>query len=78
MPSAAIVIAPPVRGNWVIYNPPGHPKLAFDFLAEDAHHSLYGKGSFLNHLVSFISVEDTLTWSRAIVSPVDGVSYNFV
>ena len=60
MPSGAIVIAPPVRGNWVIYNPPGHPELAFDFLAEDTHQSLYGKGSFLNHLVSFISVEDTL------------------
>jgi len=68
-----LVIAPPTKGLWTIYNPPGHPSLAFDFLAEDEHKSLYSKGSFLRHLVSIISVEDTLTWSRPVFSPVDGV-----
>jgi len=68
-----IVIDPPVRGNWVIYNPPGHPVLAFDFLAEDKKKSLYSKGNFLKHLVSFISVDDTYTWSSPIFSPIDGV-----
>lgn len=68
-----IIIDPPVRGNWVIYNPPGHPAVAFDFLAEDKKKSLYCKGSFLRHLISFISVDDTYTWSSPIYSPVNGV-----
>jgi len=68
-----LVIDPPIRGQWAIYNPPGHPSLAFDFLAVDENKSLYSKGNFLRHLVSFISVEDTLTWSRPVFSPVDGV-----
>ena len=68
-----IVISPPVRGCWVIYNPPGHPELAFDFLAEDERESLYCKGGFVRHLFSFIPVEDTFTWSRPVFSPVNGV-----
>lgn len=67
------VIAPPIQGYWAIYNPPGHPVLAFDFLAVDERKSLYNKGGFLRHLISFISVEDTYTWSRPVFSPVDGV-----
>jgi hypothetical protein len=73
MGSMDIVIAPPVRGHWVIYNPPGHPVLAFDLLAEDDNRSLYNEGNFLKHLISFISVEHTFTWSRPVFSPVDGI-----
>jgi len=67
-----IVIAPPVRGHWAIYNPPGHPTLAFDFLAENDQRSLYRKGGFLRHLLSFIAVEDTFTWGSPVLAPVDG------
>jgi len=73
MSVTGIVIAPPVIGQWAIYNPPGHPSLAFDFLAVDENKSLYRRGSFLRHLVSFIPVEDTLTWSQPVFSPVDGI-----
>lgn len=68
-----VVIEPPIRGQWAIYNPPGHPSLAFDFLAVNESKSLYRKGNFLRHLVSFIPVEDTLSWSSPIFSPVDGI-----
>lgn len=68
-----IVIEPPIKGNWAIYNPPGHPVQAYDFLAVDENKSLYKKGSFLRHLVSFISVEDTFAWSSPVYSPVDGI-----
>jgi len=68
-----IVIEPPVTGYWVIYNPPGHPPLAFDFLAENEDKSLYKKGGFLRHLVRFIPVQDTFTWARPVFSPVDGI-----
>lgn len=68
-----LVIEPPLRGQWAIYNPPGHPSLAYDFLAVDENKSLYSKGNFLRHLISLIPVEDTLSWSRPVFSPVDGV-----
>lgn len=73
MSDEELVIEPPIKGHWAIYNPPGHPPLAFDFLAVDEHKSLYRKGHFLRHLVSFIPVEDTYTWSCPVFSPVDGV-----
>jgi len=68
-----LVIAPPIRGYWAIYNPPGHPPLAYDFLGVDERKPLYNKGNFLRHLVSFIPVEDTWAWSRPLFSPIDGV-----
>ncbi len=67
-----IIITPPVRGNWAIHNPPGHPKLAFDLLAENEKQSLYSKHSFARHVFTFISVEDTYTWANPVYSPVDG------
>ena len=72
MHSDAIIIAPPLHGEWAIYNPPGHPPLAYDFLAVDNKKSLYRNGSFLKHFVSTISVEDTYTWGKPVLSPVDG------
>lgn len=73
MDTQPIVIEPPIKGNWTIYNPPGHPVQAYDFLAVDENKSLYKKGSFLKHLISFIPVEDTYAWSSPVYSPVDGV-----
>ena len=72
MNSENIIIEPPVKGEWAIFNPPGHPKLAFDLLAVDKNKSPYKKGGLLRHLVSFISVENTYTWSAPVYSPVKG------
>jgi len=73
MHTPEIVIEPPIQGYWAIYNPPGHPVLAFDFLAVDKRKSLYKRGGFLKHLFSGIEVADTHTWSRPVFSPVNGV-----
>jgi len=73
MDTQPIIIEPPVRGYWTIYNPPGHPAQAYDFLAVDEKKSLYKKGNFFRHLVSFIPVEDTRAWSSPVYSPVNGV-----
>ncbi|WP_455208640.1 M23 family metallopeptidase [Kaarinaea lacus] len=73
MNNSEIIIHPPVKGSWAIYNPPGHPRLAFDLLAEDEKQSLYAKHSFARHMFTFISVEDTYTWTSPVYSPVDGV-----
>ncbi len=73
MSTKSVVINSPVKGQWAIFNPPGHPKLAFDFLAVDDNKSPYRKGGVFRHLTSFIDVENTFAWSMPIYSPVDGV-----
>ena len=72
MDASECIISPPIRGQWAIFNPPGHPELAFDFLAVDNNKSPYLRGGFTRHLFSFVSVSDTYTWSRPVLSPVKG------
>lgn len=63
---------PPVRGQWAIMNPPGHAKLAFDFLAVDDHRSPYNGVSLLRHIFSTISVDATLAWRKPVFAVMDG------
>ena len=72
MDSNEIIIEPALRGEWGIFNPPGHPKLAYDFLAVNEKKSPYIKGSMAKHLFSFINVSETCAWSKPVFSPVDG------
>lgn len=66
------VVNPPVRGEWAIFNPPGHPKLAFDFLAVNEHGNPYKNASLLRHLFSRISVENTLAWGMPVYAALPG------
>jgi len=68
-----VVIGSPVRGQWAIMNPPGHPQMAYDFLAVDDRKNPYGRGYFLRHLLSPVSVTSTLAWSQPVFAPLDGV-----
>lgn len=63
---------PPVRGQWAILNPPGHARLAFDFLAVDDRKSPYQGVTLLRHVISDISVENTLAWDQPVFSVADG------
>jgi len=54
-------------------NPPGHPQLAYDFLAVDDRKNPYRRGYFLRHLLSPNSVKNTLAWSKSVFAPLDGV-----
>lgn len=63
---APVVVNPPVRGEWSIFNPPGHPKLAHDFLAVDERRNPYKSTSLFLHLFSRITVEDTLAWNAPV------------
>ena len=67
-----IVLNPPVRGQWAILNPPGHAKLAFDFLAVDDKRSPYEGVSLLSHIFFSISVGLTLAWDRPVFAVMDG------
>lgn len=61
-----IAIDPPVRGQWAIFNPQGHPRLAYDFLAVDDGKSPYDGINLLRHIVSTVSVESTFAWNRPV------------
>jgi hypothetical protein len=67
------LLAPPVQGRWAIMNPPGHPRLAFDFLAVDRFRLPYPAWSVLLHLFAILPVRLCFSWSRPVVAPVDGV-----
>lgn len=53
----SLALNPPVRGQWAIMNPPGHAKLAFDFLAVDDRKSPYKDVSLLRHVFSTLSAK---------------------
>lgn len=72
MDTTSIVIDPPVKGEWAVFNPPGHPKQAFDLLAVNKDKSPYRQGGLIRHMFSFISVENTFTWTAPVYSPVAG------
>lgn len=61
-----------MRGQWAIFNPPGHPKLAFDFLAVDERRNPYRNASLLRHLFSRITVENTLAWGMPVYAALPG------
>lgn len=70
--SQSLILNPPVRGQWAIMNPPGHAKLAFDFLAVDDTKSPYKDVSLFRHVTSTITVENTLAWGQPVFSVMDG------
>lgn len=73
MDNKNIVIGAPVSGQWAIMNPPWHPQMAYDFLAVDDRKNPYRRGYLLRHLLSPISVTNTLAWSQPVFAPLDGV-----
>ena len=70
--SQSLALDPPVRGQWAIMNPPGHAKLAFDFLAVDDRKSPYQGVSLWRHVFSTISVESTLAWGQPVLAVMEG------
>ena len=68
----AIVIGPPVKGQWAILNPPGHAKLAFDFLAVKDNKWPYERGRLLRHVLASIPVSATYAWGQPVFAPLDG------
>ncbi len=71
MGDANIVIEAPVKGQWAIMNPPGHPNLAFDFVAVDDKKRPYNGKYVLAHLFARIPVTATYAWSQPVYAPFD-------
>lgn len=72
MTDEGIVIDPPLRGEWAVLNPPGHHRLACDFLATRGNKWPYRGKDFLKHLFLSIPVEATYTWQQPVYAPLDG------
>jgi hypothetical protein len=68
-----LIIEPPVKGQWAVFNPPGHAEHAFDLLAVNHKKSPYIRGGLAKHVFTTISVENTHTWSAEVTSPVEGI-----
>ncbi len=68
-----VIIEPPVNGEWAIMNPPGHPKLGFDFLAVNKRKLPYSLKHLLPHLFATIPVTATFAWSKPVFAPLGGV-----
>ena len=68
-----VVMDPPLRGEWAIWNPPGHAKFALDFLATRGSRSPYPASTFLRHVFGSIPVAATYAWGQPVVAPADGV-----
>ena len=71
MPTPVSVNAP-VRGQWAIFNPPGHPRLAFDFLAVDDRKNPHKSASLARHLLAQITVHNTLAWGMPVYAVLPG------
>jgi len=69
----AVVVDPPLRGEWAILNPPGHPRLAFDFLATKGTRLPYPGSAVLPHIFGSIAVATTYAWRQPVFAPLDGV-----
>lgn len=68
-----IVIDPPVRGQWAIMNPPGHPEMAFDFLAVNDKKLPYRGIDMVLHFLATIPVTATYAWAQPVYAPLDGM-----
>ena len=67
------VIAPPLRGEWLVMNPPGHPKLADDFIGMRERRRLpYPVSSVPRHLFHNLPVSEAHGWGRPVYAPVGG------
>jgi peptidase M23-like protein len=61
----------PLRGQWLVVNPPAHPRYAFDIIAVESSR-LVGADAW-RLLRGDLSVEDSYSWSRPVFVPVAGV-----
>jgi hypothetical protein len=67
-----IVIRSPLKGQWAIANAPGHPELAFDFVAVDDKKNPYPISLVLPHLLGRIHVKSVFAWEQPVFAPFQG------
>ena len=67
------VVTSPLRGEWMVMNPPGHPALADDFIGmKEGRRLPYPATSVPHHLVTQIEASRAYGWGRPVYAPVAG------
>jgi murein DD-endopeptidase MepM/ murein hydrolase activator NlpD len=66
-----LVIEFPLRGEWLVMNPPAHPRYAFDVVAVESAELL--RGGLRRYLGGGSRAQDSLSWAAPVSSPFDGV-----
>lgn len=67
------VIDPPLRGTWLVMNPPGHPALADDFIGmRSDQHLPYPASSVPRHVLHTLHAAHAYGWGRPVYAPVGG------
>lgn len=67
-----ITLTPPLKGEWAVLNPPGHPAVALDFLAVNERKLPYERKRILSHIFGRIPVSRTYAWDQPVYSPCEG------
>lgn len=70
--NTSVVVQAPVRGEWAVMNPPGHPRRAFDLLAVDDDKYPYKDASLMRHIFSTITVQHTYAWAMPVYAVLSG------
>lgn len=67
------VIEPPLQGEWILMNPPGHSDLAHDFIGmREGHWLPYPASAVPRHLLYKTPVSRAYGWGRPVYAPVEG------
>lgn len=66
-------MGPPVEGRWLILNPPGHARWAFDLVAVDERSGRCATRRLTALLAGLAVVDDVHGWSQPVLAPHDGV-----
>lgn len=64
---------PPLLGEWLALNPPGHPPHAHDLVGLDPETGRAATGGLVKYLLGALSAQDVYGWSSDVLAPLDGV-----
>lgn len=68
-----LIVEFPLRGEWRVMQPPGHPAYAFDLLAVKGERQDYVSTGYLPWVFGMQGVEEWYGWGQPIHAPFDGL-----
>lgn len=66
------LLLPPLRGDWLVLNPPGHPPHVHDLVGLDPDTGRLAPDGVAKFLFGLLSAEDVFGWSSPVLAPCDG------
>jgi hypothetical protein len=67
-----LVMAFPLRGEWVTINTPGHHRFAFDLVAVQPNSKRYFSSSWFQMMLGLVPVSVSYSWLQPVYSPLAG------